>query len=95
MDIEDGGWTAPYFAAVPDILAEYGGVSVAASREIRSIEGENPAPDRVAIFRFPSLADIDRFFVDPRYQPFLEARRSGSRSQILVFENGVKDGELI
>lgn len=95
MDIADGAWIKPYFAAVPSILAEYGGVSIAASREIRRVEGDIDAPDRIAIFRFPSLGDVDRFFADARYQPFLEARRKGARSQIYAFKNGVKDGELL
>jgi uncharacterized protein (DUF1330 family) len=95
MDITDSGWIKPYFAAVPAILAEYGGVSVAASRDIRHVEGDIDAPDRMAIFRFPSLDDIEHFFADERYKPFLEARREGARSQIFVFENGVVNGELL
>lgn len=95
MDIADSSWIKPYFAEVPKILAEYGGVSVAASREIRRVEGAMDAPDRMAIFRFPSLDDIDRFFADERYRPFLEERQKGARSQIFVFENAVKGGELL
>lgn len=95
MDIRDDKWIAPYFAAVPAILARHGGVSIAASRDIRCVEGDPPAPQRVAIFRFPSLTDIERFLADEDYCPFRESREAGAKSRILVFENAVMDGELV
>lgn len=95
MDILDDGWIAPYFDAVPSILARHGGVSVAASREILRVEGDMPVPQRIAIFRFPSLAAIERFIADEDYRPFREHRERGAKSQIFVFENAVVDGALV
>ena len=95
MDISDRGWIERYFAEVPKLLAEYGAVSVAGSRDIRRVEGEGPIPDRVAVLSFPSMEAIDRFLADPRYQAHRAERQAGSASDIFVFENTVTGGELV
>lgn len=95
MNISEQGWIDRYFAEVPRLLAEYGGVSVAGAREVRRVEGEGPVPDRVAVLSFPSVEAIDRFLADPRYQVHRAERQAGSASDIVVFENSVTGGELV
>lgn len=95
MTILDESWIAPYFAAVPAILAEYGAVSLAGSRDVRRIEGDGPPPERMAVLTFPSLDALDRFMADERYRPYRAMREAGSRSEIFVFENAVTDGALV
>ncbi|WP_206243661.1 DUF1330 domain-containing protein [Novosphingobium terrae] len=94
MDIKDDAWLAPYFDTVPDLLAEYGAVWVAASRHITRVEGEKPGPvpDRVAILRFPSRAALDSFFADPRYAPFRAMRLAGSDADLFAFESKSEAG---
>jgi uncharacterized protein (DUF1330 family) len=87
MNIHDEGWIADYFAAVPGLIAEYGGGPVAASRSIRVIEGDVAPPDRIAVFAFPSMKALDDFMADERYQRFKASRLAGSQSEIFVFEN--------
>mgnify|MGYP001066120652 CR=1 FL=1 len=94
MTISDESWIAPYFEAVPPLLAEYGAVPVAGSRAVRALEGGFAVPDRVAVLRFPSLAAIDRFMADPRYRQYRAMRESGSEARILVFEDQSVDGGL-
>jgi uncharacterized protein (DUF1330 family) len=95
MDITDPSWIKSYFAEVPKILAAYGAVSIAGSRRISRIEGTMKAPERMAIFSFPSLDAIDAFMNDENYKPFREARVQGSKSEIFVFENAVAGSALV
>lgn len=95
MDILDEAWVAPYLAEVPDILSRHGAVCVAASREVRRIEGAMLPPERMAIFRFPSLEAIDRFMADESYRPLRDAREAGAASRIFIFENAVTGSTLI
>ena len=95
MNITDDSWIEPYFAAVPAIFAEYGGVSLAGSREIRQLEGAGAAPQRMAVLSFPSLEAIDAFMADERYQSFRRMREQGATSEIFVFDNAVIDGGLV
>jgi uncharacterized protein (DUF1330 family) len=95
MKILDDSWIESYFATVPAILAEYGGISIAGGREIMHIEGRMPAPDRMAILSFPSLKAIEQFMADERYQPFRQQREQGAASEIFAFENAVTGGELV
>lgn len=95
MNIEDDGWIEPYFAEVPKLLTEYGAISMAASRAVKRIEGDLAAPDRIAVFSFPSMDALDSFMDDPRYVKFRDLRQSGARSKIFVFENAVISGELV
>lgn len=95
MTVTDPGWIEPYFAAVPAILADYGATSMAGSRHVTRIEGEgDDVPNRMAILSFPTMAAVDAFMADDRYQPFRTARQQGSIAEILVFENAVRDGAL-
>lgn len=95
MDVDDDGWMQSYFEAVPGILVEYGARSLAGGRDIVRIEGDGAVPERIAILEFPTRAAVDGFMEDPRYLPFRDARRAGSRSEIWVFDNQVRDGELL
>ena len=95
MDITDPSWMHTYFAKVPQILAEYGGVSLAGGLHVTSLEGSLPAPGRIAVLSFPSVESIHRFMRDSRYLPFRRARELGARSNIFIFENQVSGGELV
>ena len=95
MRISDPGWIEPYFAAVPKLLEEYGATSVAGSREVFSVEGSLPVPDRIAALTFPSLDAIHRFLADERYRTHRAARERGAASDIFIFENAVAGGELV
>lgn len=95
MTIYDTGWIESYFAAVPRILADHGAKSIAGSRNITKLEGnEDSTPDRVAILSFPSMEAVNAFMTDERYRPFRTARQRGATAEVLVFENAVIEGEL-
>ena len=95
MDINDDAWMPAYFEAVTPILAEYGATPLAGSRDVKRIEGDLPAPDRLLVLSFPSEEAIDRFMEDERYRPYRDARRAASNADIFVFENEIKTRELV
>jgi len=95
MEILDRSWLPSYFAEVPKILADYGAISLAGALDVKSLEGSTPLPGRIAVLSFPSLEAIDRFMADERYQTFRRAREQGAKTDIYVFDNMVKHGELV
>lgn len=96
MNIHDTSWIESYYAEVPQLLAEYGAVSLAGTRGgIVSVEGELAPPDRIAILNFPSIDAVNRFMADERYQMHRRCRESGATSEIFVFENAVAGGKLV
>lgn len=95
MDITDPSWMEQYFKDVPALLAEHGGVQIAGGRQIVRVEGSIPIPDRIAIFRFSSLAAAEDFMKDERYQNHRANRRQGSSSQILILESAPPTGALV
>jgi len=95
MDITDSGWIEPYFRYVPALLAEYGAEQIAGGRHIVRVEGDIPVPDRIAVFRFPSLAAAEDFMKDERYQEHRASRMRGSSSQILIVEGAALAGALV
>ncbi len=95
MDITDPSWVPAYFADVPQIFSEYGGVSVAGGLEVASIEGTTPPPGRMAVLSFPSLDAIHHFMQDTRYVAHRRAREQSARTDIFIFENKVAHGKLV
>lgn len=91
MHISDRTWMKAYLDNVPKILAEHGGRPIARSKEVFRVEGnEASVPDRVTILSFPSIEAAEAFLADPRYEPYHEQRLSGSRSEIMMFENALE-----
>lgn len=94
MRITDPGWMEDYFREVPPLLTAYGAVTLAASTRIVAVEGDG-APDRVAIFSFPSTAQAHAFLADPRYQAQRAARRTGSLADIVLFDDMTAPGRFV
>ena len=84
--LRESGWVADYVANVPAILRQYGGEYFAVSAGLIQFEGEGPAPDQVAIFTFPSVAQMDAFMNCAEYAPYKEARLAQSSALIVGFE---------
>ncbi len=88
-DMHDPSWIEEYVAAVPAIIAEYGGEYVANGMGPQLLEGAMDLPDSVTVFRFPSLDAIHAFLESEEYQPYIELRKSGSTISILAFESTI------
>jgi len=95
MNVSDASWMKTYFADVPTLLAEYGATQLAGGKRVIRAEGDLSIPERIAIFRFPSIAAAEAFMEDERYRPYRDSRRRGSSSQILLLENAAVVGALV
>ena len=64
------------------LLKKYGGEFVTYDDERKVLEGPEPLPGRAIIFKFPSEADADNWWVDEGYQELSKHRRAGTDSSI-------------
>lgn len=80
-------WISDYSAAVPPILAKFGGEYVAIGQQVDLFEAPMELPDGVVVFRFPSRDAIRAFLTSEEYRPWAEKRHAGSTSSILAFES--------
>ena len=94
MKITDTLWVDEYFKAVPTLIADHGGKSIAGGRDLHHLEGSMDI-DRVAILQFPSLEAAKGFWNDVRYTPYKAAREAGTESEIFVFDNAVIGNSLV
>jgi len=85
LTIRDPSWIADYSAAVPALVARHGGVYLVTADTIERFEGDDPAPDAIVLFTFPSLEAAKAFVADPDYQPWQARRLAGSTGDMLAF----------
>lgn len=85
IDVQDAAAYEAYKAGVPALIQRHGGEYLARGGKVAVIEGEWK-PKRVAIFRFPDMAAIERLFADPEYQPLGALRHRVAKSEIVAVE---------
>jgi len=74
-----------YRAAVPPVIAQYGGrylVRGGALQKMENAEGFN----RVVVLEFPSLEAARRFYDSPEYAPLLKLRTESTQSEVVLVE---------
>jgi uncharacterized protein (DUF1330 family) len=81
---DDSEWTAAYRRDVPPMLERAGARYVAKSLTPERLEGDEAAPDTLAVVEFPSAEAARAFLASPEYQPYGEARRAGARTRIYL-----------
>lgn len=74
---------ARYGAALPAVLARYGGRYLFAGPGTQALEGDWDATG-VAIIEFPSREDAQRWYESPEYAPLRELRRAAGPTAMLV-----------
>jgi uncharacterized protein (DUF1330 family) len=85
-------WLRDYMTNVPSMIHKHGGRYLGVARRIIPIEnalveGGNPEMDIAAMFEFPSGEAIQNFMASEEYQPYAEARKSGSSSDIYILDD--------
>ena len=85
LEITNQAGMAPYAAAVPATVAQYGGRYLARGGAIELIEG-GPEPKRIVILEFADAAAIKRWYNSPEYQKILPIRLANSRGRALIVE---------
>jgi uncharacterized protein (DUF1330 family) len=92
LNCRNTDWLEEYIKHVPSIFRKFGGEYVGVSSSVKKLEGPLPAPEQMAIFRFPTTGDIERFVSSDAYKPFLELRRRNSEAEILMFDSQLESG---
>jgi len=86
LKVDGTDWRDEYVANVPSLVRRFGGEYLAMSGKIEQFEGEDRAPDVIAILTFPSLVEMKNLMNSPEYAPYKEARIAQSSATILGFE---------
>lgn len=76
---------APYRAAVPATLAQYGGRFLARGGATELVEG-GPEPKRIVILEFADAAAVKRWYNSPEYQKILPDRLNNSKSRAFIVD---------
>lgn len=85
VDVHDAEGFAAYRAAVPGVIAQYGGRYVARGGTIVGAEGDAPT-GRIVIVEFPTLAQAEVFVNSPEYAPVAAIRHRTSTSRLFLVE---------
>jgi uncharacterized protein (DUF1330 family) len=87
IKVTDDKWVADYAASVHDIVHRHGGLYLARSGNIKTLEGLPLDADLIALIEIPSSNAVDAFADDPQYAPFAAARQRGSDSRLRLIDN--------
>ncbi len=78
-----------YRAAVPEVIARFGGRYLVRGGAVETLEGEWRVP-RIVIIAFDSMAQARRFYESPDYQEILPLRLAAAKGDVALVE-GVPD----
>ena len=85
LDVTNADAMASYRAAVPGILAQYGGRFLTRGGATELVEG-GPEPKRIVILEFADTAAVKRWYDSPEYQKILPDRLNNSTSRAFIVE---------
>jgi len=89
IEVTDPDAFEAYRAAVPAVVAKFGGRYLVRGGAVEVLEGEWPVP-RLVILAFDSVEQARRFYDSPEYQNILPLRLATSRGSIAIVE-GIKN----
>ncbi len=78
-----------YRAAVPAVIARFGGRYLVRGGRVEVLEGEWRVP-RLVILAFDSMEQARRFYDSPEYQEILPLRLGAAKGEVVLVE-GVPD----
>lgn len=84
ITVTDRAWVDDYLVNVTRMVHEHGGQYLSRTSKIEQTEGDGVLPQVVAIIEFPSREAANEFYTSEEYQPYLERRKNGSNSRILM-----------
>ncbi|MCI5107499.1 MAG: DUF1330 domain-containing protein [Pseudomonadales bacterium] len=71
------------------ILKKYQGEFITYDDNSECLEGSDPLPGRVILFKFPSAEIARQWYADEEYQALSEFRRAGTELKSLTLVNGL------
>ncbi len=87
--IEDADTYRNYEKGFFPILKKHGGEFLTYDDNNSNLEGSEPPPGRVVLFKFPSEEAARGWYDDPDYQSLSEHRRAGTTLKFLTIVHGL------
>jgi uncharacterized protein (DUF1330 family) len=84
MDFTNNDWVTDYLKNVTPMVEKVGGRYLARTPSLELIEGDGPAPQTIVLIEFPSRDAAEAFYYSDEYQPYKDARQSGSVGQFYL-----------
>jgi len=85
VDVSDMRQYQQYMQVTPAILAKYGGKFLVRGGDKIVLEGP-PAPERIVLLEFDSVAAARRMYASPEYQAALQLRQGAAKASFIVME---------
>ncbi|HEY2119082.1 MAG TPA: DUF1330 domain-containing protein [Candidatus Acidoferrum sp.] len=85
VDVKDPAVYEDYKTKVPALIRKHGGEYLVRGGQFVILEGDWK-PNRLVILRFPDIASVQAFFLDPEYQPLKALRHQVSNADIVAVE---------
>lgn len=84
LEITDQAWIPAYVENVTRMVERYGGKYLARTSNVEKLEGEGPSPQILLIIEWPSRETALAFYESDEYKPYLQSRRQGAKSQLIL-----------
>ncbi len=84
LQVSNMDWGAEYQDPTAKLVAKHGGKYIAATRDLKKVEGDRALPNIMVILEFPSQDAAEAFHSDPEYQPLIELRNSGATTEATI-----------
>ena len=85
VTVTDPSWVEDYVPKVAEIVKAHGGKYIVNTPEVDVLEG-GPAPSVTVVLEFPTIEQAKAWYDSPEYKPWLEARTSGSRGDLILVD---------
>jgi len=85
LEITDPQAFEAYRAAVPDVIAAFGGRYLVRGGVPETLEGEWTVP-RLVVLAFDSIEQARRFYTSPQYQAILPLRLKAAKGTVVLVE---------
>jgi uncharacterized protein (DUF1330 family) len=87
IKVTNDKWVPAYAASVHELVHAHGGKYMSRSGNIKTLEGKPLDTSLIAIMAFPSTKAAEAFVNDPKYAPYVAARRNGSESRFQLIDD--------
>ena len=85
IEVTDSAGFERYRAAVPEVIARFGGRYLIRGGELHHVEGELPLK-RLVVLEFPGMQAARAFYDSADYAPLLKLRLETTRSEVALVE---------
>lgn len=87
IKVTDDKWVPAYAASVHDLVHKHGGKYLSRSGNVKTLEGKPLDTTLIALIAFPTAQAAEAFMTDPKYAPYMAARKGGSESRFQMIDD--------